>query len=113
MFGESGSISGSLDFLSAEYDEFIGFQDDFTGQEVDVSGNDLPRAPDFNATISIVPTTFEGLGGTWAPQLQVHYETESLRSADATLTAHFSLSHPIGNFVKPHLPHRHDPHGRE
>jgi hypothetical protein len=61
---ESGSISGSLGFLSAEYDEFIGFQDDFTGQEVDVSGNDLSRAPDFNATISIVPTTFEGLGGT-------------------------------------------------
>ncbi len=77
LFGESGSISGSLGYLSAEYDKFEGFQDDFTGQEVNVSGNDLPRSPDFNATISIVPATFEALGGTWTPQLLFHYEAES------------------------------------
>jgi iron complex outermembrane receptor protein len=77
LFGDSGSASLSLGFLSAEFDKFDGFQDDFTGESVDVSGNDLPRAPDFNLTFSIVPTTFEGLGGTWTPQLQVHYESDS------------------------------------
>jgi len=77
LFGNSGSASLSLGFLSAEYDKFEGFQDDFTGEELDVSGKNLPRSPDFNITFSIVPTTFDGLGGTWTPQLQVHYETES------------------------------------
>jgi iron complex outermembrane receptor protein len=77
LFGESGSISGSAGFLSAEYDEFIGFQDDFTGQEVNVSGNDLPRSPDFNATITLIPATFEWLGGSWTPALLFHYESKS------------------------------------
>jgi len=77
LFGESGSASLSAGLLSAEFDEFIGFQDDFTGASVDVSGNDLPRAPDFNMTLSIIPANFEGLGGTWTPQLQFHYESES------------------------------------
>ncbi len=77
LFGQTGSVTGSLGFLSAEYDKFEGFQDDFTGEEVDVSGNDLPRAPDFNATFSIVPATFDGLAGTWTPQLWFHYESES------------------------------------
>jgi iron complex outermembrane receptor protein len=77
LFGESGSVSLAAGFLSAEFDEFIGFQDDFTGASVDVSGNDLPRAPDFNMTLSIIPANFEGLGGTWTPQLQFHYESES------------------------------------
>ncbi|MCH8336904.1 MAG: TonB-dependent receptor [Proteobacteria bacterium] len=77
LFGDSGSASVALGFLSAEFDKFEGFQDDFTGEEVDVSGNDLPRAPDFNMTFSIVPATFDALGGTWTPQLQFHYESES------------------------------------
>ena len=77
LIGETGFISGSLGFLSAEYDEFIGYQDDFTGEEVDPSGNDLPRSPDFNASINFVPTTFGGLGGTWTPTLFFHYESES------------------------------------
>jgi len=77
LFGESGSASVAAGFLSAEFDEFIGFQDDFTGEELDVSGNDLPRSPDFNITISVIPTTFDGLAGTWTPQIQFHYESES------------------------------------
>jgi iron complex outermembrane receptor protein len=77
LLGETGSISGSLGFLSAEYDKFEGYQDDFTGQEVDPSGNDLPRSPDFNATLNWVPATFDGLGGTWTPQLVFHYESKS------------------------------------
>ena len=77
LFGNSGSASLSAGYLSAEFDSFEGFQDDFTGQSVDVSGNDLPRAPDFNMTLSIVPVNFEGLGGTWIPQIQVHYESDS------------------------------------
>ncbi len=77
LFGETGSANLALGYLSAEFDEFVGFQDDFTGAEVDVSGNDLPRAPDFNLTLSVIPATFEGLGGTWTPQIQFHYETES------------------------------------
>ncbi|MHC4582863.1 MAG: TonB-dependent receptor domain-containing protein, partial [Planctomycetota bacterium] len=77
LFGETGSVSGSLGFLSAEYDSFEGFQDDFTGQEVNVSGNDLPRSPDFNASINLVPATFEAFGGTWTPAILFHYESES------------------------------------
>ena len=77
LFGNTGSITGSLGYLSAEYDKFEGYQDDFTGVEVDVSGNDLPRSPDFNVSINIVPATFDGLGGTWTPTLFFHYESES------------------------------------
>ena len=51
LLGETGSIDISAGLLSATFDEFEGFQDDFTGQEVDVSGNDMPRAPTFNATV--------------------------------------------------------------
>jgi iron complex outermembrane receptor protein len=77
LLGETGSISGSMGFLSAEFDKFDGFQDDFTGEELDVSGKDLPRSPPFNATIRWIPATFDALAGSWTPQIQFHYESES------------------------------------
>ena len=41
LFGNSGSASLSLGFLSAEYDKFEGFQDDFTGEELDCVWQEL------------------------------------------------------------------------
>lgn len=81
LFGESGHASLAAGFLSAEFDEFIGFQEDFTGRSGSATGNDLPRSPDFNLTLSVVPMTFEGAGGTWTPQIQFHYETKSFFGA--------------------------------
>ena len=80
VFGESGLISVSLGWLDTEFKEFIGFQDDFTGASLDVTGNELPRSPSFNFTVSLIPMTFQALNGTWTPQVQFHYESSSFFS---------------------------------
>lgn len=80
LFGDSGSVNVSLGFIDTEFKEFIGFQDDFTGASLDVTGNELPRSPGFNGTVSLIPMTFEALNGTWTPQVQFHYESSSFFS---------------------------------
>lgn len=80
LFGENGIGRLSLGYLDAEFDLFEGFVDDLTGQTLDVSGNELPRSPEFNITLSVVPTTWSGANGTWTPQIQFHYETASFFS---------------------------------
>ncbi len=80
LFGASGSVSASVGLIDTKFKEFIGFVDDFTGASLDVTGNELPRTPGFNTTISLIPTTFQGLGGTWTPQIQFHYEGSSFLS---------------------------------
>lgn len=77
LFGESGTASVALGYQNTEFIEFPGFEDDFTGQAIDVTGNELARAPEFNVTFNIVPMTFEAFNGTWTPQVQVHYESSS------------------------------------
>jgi len=80
LFGESGSVSVSVGLIDTEFKEFIGFVDDFTGAPLDVTGNELPRTPGFNTTVSLIPMTFKGLGGTWTPHVQFHYESSSFLS---------------------------------
>lgn len=80
LFSESGSVSVALGWLDTEFTEFIGFQDDFTGESLDVTGNELPRSPEFNVTVSLIPMTFKALNGVWTPQIQFHYESSSFFS---------------------------------
>lgn len=76
VFGESGSISLTAGYIDTEFTEFADFLDPFTETIIDLSGNELPKAPEFNLTASVIPMTFRGLKGTWTPQVTVHYETE-------------------------------------
>lgn len=77
LFNQTGSASVSLGYLDTEFKKFIGFLDDFTGRALDVTGNELPRSPEFNITVSVIPMTFATLRGTWTPQVQFHYESSS------------------------------------
>jgi iron complex outermembrane recepter protein len=80
LFGESGTATIALGYLNTEFDTFVGFVDDLTGGTFDVAGNDLPRAPAFNATVGLIPTVWHGMNGSWTPQVQFHYETDSFFS---------------------------------
>jgi len=81
LIGETGSASVSLGYLNTEFDEFTGVQDVIGASLgglalVDVSGNDLQAAPEFTATLVLIPMTFSAFNGSIAPRVQVHYETD-------------------------------------
>lgn len=77
LIGETGSISFSAGYLDAEIGSLEIPDDLQNGLGVDVSGAEMINAPEFNATIGVIPMTFQAFGGTLTPRFQVHYETES------------------------------------
>lgn len=82
LLGRSGRLSASLSYLNTEFDEFINFPDvlAFPAQTADVSGNSLPRAPEFKATITYVPAQISLFGGSLEPRIQFSFTDDIVLS---------------------------------
>lgn len=77
LIGASGTLNASLGLLKAEYNDFVGVNDNTLSglQSLDASGNKLPFAPEVTATISYVPIVLDLFGGTLEPRAQLHYSS--------------------------------------
>ncbi|MCY4211532.1 MAG: TonB-dependent receptor [Gammaproteobacteria bacterium] len=78
LVGHSGRLSVALGYLDTEFESFTGVDDALVVgfQSFDASGNRLTRAPEFTATIALVPLIWSApFGGTFEPRVQFHYQS--------------------------------------
>ncbi|MEE8339151.1 MAG: TonB-dependent receptor [Xanthomonadales bacterium] len=69
----------TLAYLDAEYDVFTDVDDPQSPgvQPIDLSGNSLPKAPEFSLNIGLIPYTWHfGNGGTLTPRINFHWEDD-------------------------------------
>ena len=79
LIGHSGRLSVALGYLDTEFESFTGVDDALIVgfQSFDASGNRLTRAPEFTATVALVPLIWRApFGGTFEPRVQFHYESD-------------------------------------
>jgi len=69
----------TLAYLDAEYDVFTDVDDPQSPgvQPIDLSGNSLPKAPEFSLNIGLIPYTWHfDNGGTLTPRINFHWEDD-------------------------------------
>lgn len=79
LVGENTQIDGFVSWLNAEFDEYENTVDAAfpAAGALDLSGNSLPRSPEWSMNIAIEHNFDIGSHGTLTPRLSVHWEDDS------------------------------------
>ena len=79
LYGDyGGRIDFNLGWLDAEFDEFEGLDDPLTaGQDnLNLAGDEMVNAPDWNISVTWVPVEWEVLNGRLNPMLQFSFKSD-------------------------------------